>query len=437
MLVTGVETFEGLGFPLTDSPFSGHSTGPFNCASSMNPETKTRSSASVAYFSPVAARPNLKVFLNSVVEKIVLDRNGSEEPQATGVQIIQDGVKITVSAAKEVILSAGVFGSPKLLELSGIGDPELLKLYGIEAQVTNPYVGTNLQDHAVAGISFEVADGIATLDNMMRKDPATIAQAAELYQTHKSGPFISTGVTSFAYLPTIDFTKDSGELRKALETLSDATDFHPLDPARFDILRNLLKKGDEGTAQFCLLAGQWAPTGKNSTRPEDSSPPLPENFVTIFTAVSHPLSSGTVHISSADPSALPTVDPAYFSQPLDVELQARHLRTVETIVAAPPFSALLKPGGKRNDPATIMNGDLEKAKALARSGSGTNWHSCGTCAMAPRDKGGVVDASLRVYGVKGLRIVDASVFPFIPQSNTQTLVYAVAERASDIIKGGL
>ena len=125
---------------------------------------------------------------------------------------------------------------------------------------------------------------------------------------------------------------------------------------------------------------------------------------------------------------------SYLSNPIDLELHARHVRYLETIAATPSFStSILKPEGKRNDPRSIFGGSLDKAKEFVKLASTTNWHSCGTCAMAPRDKGGVVDEKLRVYGVKGLRVVDASVFPLVPQSNTQSLVYVVAERASELI----
>jgi choline dehydrogenase-like flavoprotein len=94
----------------------------------------------------------------------------------------------------------------------------------------------------------------------------------------------------------------------------------------------------------------------------------------------------------------------------------------------------LKQNGKRNDPLAHIDGSLEKAKAYVKAASTTNWHSVGILAMAPKNKGGVVDAELKVYGVQGLRVVDASIFPFIPQSNMQSLLYAVAERAADLIK---
>jgi choline dehydrogenase-like flavoprotein len=133
---------------------------------------------------------------------------------------------------------------------------------------------------------------------------------------------------------------------------------------------------------------------------------------------------------------LPTVDHNYLSNPIDLELHARHVRYIETIAQTSPYKSLLKPDGRRNDPLSYFNGSLEKAKAYVKATSDTNYHSVGTLAMAPKEMGGVVDGEFRVHGVDQLRVVDASVFPVIPQSNTQSLVYVVAERAADLIKHG-
>lgn len=429
-----VETFEGLGYSLSASPFSGKSIGPYNGASTIDPTSKTRFSSSTGYYLPIAGRPNLKVFLNSVTEKVLLERSASgEEPRASGVQIVHDGAKLIVQAKKEVIVSAGVFNSPKILELSGIGDPDILQPHGIDVQVANPCVGSNLQDHMLCALSFEARDGIYTGDDLMRKDPSAIQFAMNLYQKHQAGPFTSTGITSFGYLPTIDFVHNPEDLDAALKSLSKGTLSHPLDSARLGILRNLLEHGKEGTAQYFLFPAQSSSSGKDTTTGLGSDP-QPGNFISLVVALSHPLSSGTSHISSADVSASPIIDHHYLEKPLDLEMHARHVRFLENIAAAEPFASLLKPDGRRNNPTAFINGDLEKAKEYVKSSSTTNWHSVGTCAMAPKDKGGVVDKDLKVYGVKGLRVVDASIFPFVPQSNTQSLVYAVAERASDIIK---
>jgi choline dehydrogenase-like flavoprotein len=161
--------------------------------------------------------------------------------------------------------------------------------------------------------------------------------------------------------------------------------------------------------------------------------PQAGSFITLIVGLSHPLSTGTVHITSSNASVPPTIDHKYLSNPIDLDLHSRHVRYIETIAQANPLASFLKQNGRRNDPLAFINGSLDKAKAYAKAASSTNWHSVGTVAMAPKEKGGVVDARLKVYGVGGLRVVDASVFPLIPQSNTQSLVYAVAERAADLI----
>lgn len=139
-------------------------------------------------------------------------------------------------------------------------------------------------------------------------------------------------------------------------------------------------------------------------------------------------SRGSSHISSADPSQPPTIDPKFFANGLDVEVMARHLQTLEKLSSSGALQPFFKAEGL--PPAK----DLEAAKAFLRDAALTMHHSCGTAAMLPREQGGVVDQELRVYGTKNLRVVDASVFPLIPHANPMTTVYAVAERAADLIR---
>lgn len=290
----------------------------------------------------------------------------------------------------------------------------------------------------MGGISFEVKDGVPTGDNLLRGDQATIAAAMEAYQVNKTGPIASSGITSFAYLPPDDFLngKIPDDRKKFLDALAQKEGTHPLDRQRYAMLRQLLTNLDEGTSQYFLFSAQSNVAGRNTTG-SIADGILPGNFITVVSALSHPLSTGTVHISSSDPLAKPAIDHKYLSDPLDLELHARQLRYLEKVAAAEPIASYLKPGGQRNHPDAFIGDDLEKAKKFARVGGSTNWHSSGTCAMAPEESGGVVDANFNVYGVKGLRVVDASVFPLVPQSNLQSMVYAVAERAADIVKQGL
>lgn len=142
-----------------------------------------------------------------------------------------------------------------------------------------------------------------------------------------------------------------------------------------------------------------------------------------------------MHITSPDLASLPSWDPKFNSNPLDLEILARGVQFVERIVDPTlPFGKLLKTNGKRS-PSIVAN-DLESAKEVVREAQISVFHVSGSCAMLPREKGGVVDNEMRVYGTKGVRVVDASVFPLEPSGNIQSVVYAVAERAADLIKEG-
>jgi choline dehydrogenase-like flavoprotein len=413
------ETFVTLGYGLTSSPFHGHSTGAYSAPSTIDPTKKTRSYSANSYYLPIADRPNLTVYTQATARRVLLSE---DDRTATGVEFVQGNVTKTITANKEIVLSAGALNSPKLLELSGIGNPDVLQAAGVDVKVSSPYVGTNLQDHLLCGVSFEVIEGIATGDDLLRNDPAALQAAMELYQQHQAGPFASPGITSFAYLPTVDFVNERLARHAVLKSLYKEEIRHPLDGARIENLRRLIYNGEEGTGQYFVFQAQTL-----------GPHPLPGNFITLAVALSHPLSTGTVHITSSDADLLPAVDHRYLTNAIDLELHARHARYLETIAATAPLSSILKPGGKRNDERSVFNGSLEKATEYVKLASTTNWHSVGTCAMAPREKGGVVGSDLRVHGVKGLRVVDASVIPLIPQSNTQSLVYVIAERASELI----
>lgn len=157
------------------------------------------------------------------------------------------------------------------------------------------------------------------------------------------------------------------------------------------------------------------------------------NFLTICAALLFPLSRGSSHITSSDPAEKPSIDPRYLSHPLDLEVLARLVRYIDTIARADPLAGLLMPGGRRSHGAPADLADLEQARAYARRAALSCWHLTSTCAMLPRDRGGVVDPGLSVYGTEGLRIVDSSVVPLATRGNPQTTVYAVAERAADLI----
>ncbi|KAK5996275.1 Dehydrogenase [Cladobotryum mycophilum] len=415
-----------LGFSMTADARTGNALGVWQNPASIDPATKTRSYAATAHYSAeIASRTNLTVLTETVVKKVILDTSGPE-PVATGVLVqSKDGTETTFNGG-EVILSAGSMMSPQILELSGIGSKTLLESFGIPVIVDNRFVGENMQDHPVATQSFELNPGVPSSDVL--RDTNLLNQLVAQYQQSGEGP-MGQSTLSVAYLPLVDSSgKLSVEAKKALFAE------HEQHVQSYDakVLRKLIETSDQPTVEHLLYPGQINTPKAPECMFDMIKPVRPENFITIMTMLSYQFSRGSIHITSADVNQLPTWDPNYHSNPLDLEILARHVEYVERIVSTPPFSDLLKPNGARIP--DIKGDTLEKAKEIVRASTVSDFHPAGSCGMRPKEKGGVVDNRLRVYGVKGLRVVDASIFPLEPVGNIQAAVYVVAEKAADLIK---
>ncbi|KAH6847070.1 hypothetical protein B0I37DRAFT_414840 [Chaetomium sp. MPI-CAGE-AT-0009] len=424
-----MKTFADLGLEAATDPRDGGALGAFQNYASIDPATHTRSYASTGYYTPeVAKRPNLVVLTETVVNKIIFDTASGEDAVATGVEIItKDGQKKQVSASTEVILAAGALQTPQILELSGIGDRDLLGKHGIPVVVENPNVGEHVQDHPIVCQSFEVADGVPSGDVL--RDPNVLQALVGMYQTGGAGP-LGQSVISVAYSPLVD---GSGVVPAEAKASLLAEHAPTLATPEGKVIGKLVESPTEATFQYLLFPSQVDIPDRPTSMAHYITPVLPENYITIMTIINQPFSRGSVHITSADVKAAPEWDPKYNSNPLDMELLARAVQFVERIVnPATPFGGILKDGGKRQ-PA-LKADDLETAREIVRRRQISVFHVAGSCAMRPRDQGGVVDERLRVYGTKRLRVVDASVFPIEPVGNIQSVVYAVAERAADLIK---
>ncbi|KAJ5083691.1 glucose-methanol-choline oxidoreductase-like protein [Penicillium angulare] len=437
-----IESLKGLGYPMKRDPFSGQVCGAYTNAATIDPVTKARSYSANAYYYPAQDRPNLRLITGAQVHKVVLEPLASGDVTATGVEYTLHGSdkKITSKAKQEVIVSAGVYNSPKVLELSGIGSPEVLKKFDIPVLVENPNVGENLQDHTLSGLSFEAQDFIDTKDDMMRGIPEVIGKAMEEYQTKKFGAFTVGGNYSSALLPLADFADSANGATELATVLSLVA---PTSPDDFAIeltkyVTSVLQNPNEATGGYFTYPAQADLKG-SGTESSSIDAKLPGKYITICVGLLHPLSRGSCHIISAKPEDPPAIDPRYLAHPADLEMLARHTRYIDSIAASEPFSSMLKPGGKRSPgaPADLRTASLDEVKSYVVSAAKSTFHPTSTCAMLPREKGGVVDARLRVWDTKGLRVVDASVIPVIPTGNTQSAVYAIAERAADLIKEDL
>ncbi|TVY45866.1 Dehydrogenase [Lachnellula occidentalis] len=429
-----VETFRELGYHLPSDPIKGEKLGAFTVPTSINPEDNSRAYSASAYYSEeIRKRPNLTVLTQTAAEKIILEKDADGSAVARGVQVICNDGRKTYLAKKEVILAAGAIQSPQLLELSGIGGKQLLTKHEIPVIVDLPFVGENFQDHPFAGISWEIADDQVSGDIL--RDPSLVEAVLKLYQDTNGGPMNGTPISA-SYMPMVDI---NGELsRESIEKLLvehlDNVDYptFPGQKLQYEVLRKQLLDPKESSAEYMSLPLQLN-MGQKTDMPLLFSKVSEGNYYSIITMINHPFSRGVVHIESKDPKAHPVVDPRYLSHPLDLEILARHTQYLEKIISTAPLCNLLKKGGRRI-PAGADPTNLTAAKEIAKERLFTAFHPSGTCAMMPQDIGGVVNEKLVVYGTKNLRVVDASIFPIEPLGNIQASVYAVAEKAADLIK---
>jgi choline dehydrogenase-like flavoprotein len=406
--------FRALGVENVSDPLTGHAIGGHMSTCHITGDRHERSHAGVAYLDPVYERPNLTVFTNTVVQKLVIGKDSSG-PMVRGISYSKDGVFHTIIAKREVILAAGTFNTPKILELSGIGDPSVLERHGIDTVYANTAVGENLQDHLRASVSYEVTDEVPV------DMPIPMEEARKLYEENRSGPLTVNGASMFSYTPLTPFLnrQEIESLKSVLDRyLVDDGSWSPFIRKRNKFIRNAIESANEATAVSFLVRGKVVPSEVG-------------NFISICSMLSHPFSTGSVHITSADLQSKPRIDFNYYSHPLDAEIHARHVQVLDKLAKTEPLASYILPGGKRL-PREHPAGTIESAKELARAYTKTNYHPCGTCSL-----GAVVDSRLKVIGVKNLRVVDASIMPIIPRGNIITTVYAVAERAADIISEDL
>ncbi|GKZ26050.1 hypothetical protein AbraIFM66951_005080 [Aspergillus brasiliensis] len=424
------ELFRSRGQHNAADPFIHSSVGSFSCLASIDSEGKRSNSAS-AYYKPVELRQNLHVLTNALVERILFDE--SKPPRAMGVQYSLDGASNTVQAKSEVILAAGAFQSPKILQLSGVGGAELLEKHGVDVVMDLPGVGQNLQDHMISYTAFRANPEIETKDSLIRQEPEALGQAMQEYTATKSGPLASLGVHTYAYLPLPE--SDRSALQALLtDHTPESSRGHRATQSYYDIAKTTIVDAEQPSAAYLAALGQtnYAKDLTDGSIPAAS----PGKFVTLGVMLSQPLSRGSVQITSTNPEDPPIIDPGYLSNPLDLEVISRHLLSIKDLAASPQLGKLLEQPLKFRDPACDFQGDLDAAKKYAQDNLVSMWHFAGTCSMLPREKDGVVDSNLKVYGVEGLRVVDASAIPLVSTANLQATVYAFAERAADLIKQG-
>ncbi|KAI8317246.1 hypothetical protein K4K59_010003 [Colletotrichum sp. SAR11_240] len=368
---------------------SGDPTGAMIVASSMSPTNQTRSDARTGYFDTANARSNFHVVTGHMATRLIVGLPGSltnqESRRIIGVELSSglSGINRTVTANKEVILAAGAIQSPVLLQVSGIGPRQVLESLNISTQIDLPGVGNNFQDHPMARFPYDCPLTTPLIN--------TVAFPALKHHADEWRTLLAHSKNqSFDFLP--------------LDTPSAVVAGYAKQKA---LLLNHLAREDVGAYE--LLAASWGQ---------------------ISIANQKPLSRGTVRPSSSSVYDAPVVDPRYCADPLDCKIIRLGLQLTQKLMATDAMKPLLPVVD-----AKYNSTDERELMTALKPLVGTEYHPSGTTSMLPKDLGGVVDSELMVYGTCNLRIVDAGIMPMIPGGHIQAAVYAVAEKAADIIKG--
>jgi choline dehydrogenase-like flavoprotein len=405
-----IPTLESLGLEQNLESLNGDSLGTMYQPATHRLSNHTRS-YSVDYL-PRAGR-NLVILPNTSVSRLELCKNGTS---VTGV-VLSCGKKIHVR--KEVILSAGSLLSPKILELSGIGHRDILAKAGIEQKVDVPGVGENLQDHLRIQTTYELQPNITGLD-ILRYNQTRAAIELELWRQGQTSLYQYSG-SCYGFLKWQQAAGNNTRLLHLAQSVADTSNV--IDRTKLSLLSDPTSR----TPDLQVVFGD----GYIGTRgyPSNTTSGYGKKYATLLAGVMHPFARGSVHISSSNVTAAPTIDPKYISNAFDLEAAKAAAKYLRKMGTSSPFKELWV---KEYDPGLDTQTD-EQWEAYVRENVSTFYHPLGTCAMLPKKDGGVVDPELKVYGVSNLRVVDASVIPIMISANIQTAVYGIAERAAEII----
>jgi choline dehydrogenase-like flavoprotein len=345
-----------------------------------------RCSVAKAYLTPHLGRPNLRVITGALTTR-VLTETLAGQLRAVGVEYRADGGRgslqtLRLNPGGEVLLSAGAYGSPQLLMLSGIGPAQHLREHGIEVQHDLPGVGANLHDHVDVVIVVNAPKAIETF-GLSPRGLLSAARGLGEWRRQRSGVL------------TTNFAEAGGFIRS-----------HPDEPVP--------------DLQLHFVVGKLVDHGRKTVLGHGYS---------CHVCLLRPRSRGVLRLASADPQVAPLIDPAFLSDADDVARLVRGFRQMRELLQQP---ALARHGGQEAAASAQAQSDAQ-IEQFVRNHADTIYHPVGTCRMGP-DAMAVVDARLRVHGVEGLRVVDASIMPSVVGGNTNAPVVMVAEKAVDMIR---
>ena len=372
---TFIEAGQQAGYPLNPDVNAGN---PFGVAQMQgNWANGVRQSAAEAYLKPVLHRKNLRVITHANVARVVI-----EGGRAVGIEYIHKGKLERLDATREVILAGGVVNSPQLLQLSGIGAAEDILPHGIKLVQELPGVGRNMRDHLSIALKVKLTKPLSLLNSLK---PLSMLGALGQYLLQKKGPIMTSGLDAWAHLKS----------RPDIE-------YPDLQVYCVNLMYN-----DHG----------------RDVIPE-------EGFMATFNHC-RPLSTGTVTLASPDPLAAPLIDPNYLTDPEDLRVLREGLKQARDIVSQRAFDGIR---GEEYGPGKDVVSDAD-VDTYIRNTAASLYHPVGTCKMG-NDPQAVVDSELRVHGIAGLRVVDASIMPNIISGNTNFPTMMIAEKIAERIIAG-
>jgi choline dehydrogenase len=366
------------GIPFCDDPNGAEQDGIAQMEATIG--NGMRSSSARAYLYPAMSRVNLTIETGALAGRIVIERG-----RATGVEYSQRGQIKTVLAAREVIVCGGAYNSPQLLMLSGIGPADELRAIGIDPILDLPGVGRNLGDHPNIMNEYELLNE-AGLTRYVRIDRAALSVGRWL--VNRRGPFAYTGSTANV------FARSTAGLEQP------------------DIQMTYLPISNS--------AALWVPGFQKS----------PPSMVSVRNGYLQPKSRGWVRLRSTSPADAPRILMNMFDDPGDLDAMVRAIKLSRSVYAQTPLREMIR---RETLPGPDIRTDAELMEHIRRN-AGHRSHPVGTCRMG-RDADAVVDPQLRVRGLEGLRVADASVMPDVPSGNTNLPSMMVGERAADLILG--
>ncbi|KAL2349746.1 choline dehydrogenase [Cryomyces antarcticus] len=398
-----------LGIPTAFDPNDGTVAGAYFLPVNIDPVNMTRSTARKAHYDPYAARPNLCVATEQHVTRLIIE-GVAELVEVNAANFASDAsaTRRNVSARREVIVAAGSLHTVQVLQLSGIGPRSLLEKYQIPVAIDLPGVGQNLQDHYLVGTFYPYNNHSQIYPTLLSANASFNAAAEAEYYANRTGPWTAGSPDGVAFPSLPDIVNGSTSIADEAEKQADD---------------EYLVPGLDATVVAGYGAQKSALIAALLDRNRAAYEIINNNAGSLTVATMRPFTRGTVQITSSEPLQPPAIDPRYGANPIDLQVLVAALKFNRRILATP---SMLKLQPAQFVPPVDANDDA--LMQIVKNGIRTEYHPAGTCAMLPLGLGGVVSPRLQVYGTQNLRIVDASIFPILPASHLQAVVYGVAEK---------